>query len=400
MPASWRRWGECWGEDDVPAFPNYDPELIAALDAQADAILGVFASAGYTRHEPSILQPADIFLDRSGEEIRRRTFELTDPSGRELCLRPDLTIPTCKWQVDTAQTYPARLCYHGPAFRHQPSEPHRPTQFYQAGLELLGLEDRAAADIETMRLTVEAVRAAGLNAFEMKIGDLGLFAALVDGLDVPVQWRGRLKRHFWRTGYFEALLQRMTVGAANDSQRLLAHLGGLAPAEARVAVEGLLDMVGEAPLGARTREEIVERLIEQAADAAALRLDSKVAQVIDEMLNVSGPAPDALKRIRALSPALDAPLEAMQARLDALASLGIDPACATFAARFGRNMEYYTGFVFELWSRDAEGPVQIAGGGRYDGLLEALGAGRPIPAIGSAIRTERVLAARRAAGRA
>jgi len=74
----------------------------------------------------------------------------------------------------------------------------------------------------------------------------------------------------------------------------------------------------------------------------------------------------------------------------------VAPKRVTFAARFGRNMEYYTGFVFELWSRDAEGPVQIAGGGRYDTLLERLGAKKPIPAIGVAIRTERVLAARAA----
>lgn len=384
----------------MAAFPDYGPELIDALAQQSDAILGVFARNGYTRHEPAVLQPADIFLDRSGEEIRRRTFELTDPSGRELCLRPDLTIPTCKWQVESGNAYPARLCYHGLAFRHQPLEPHRPTQFWQAGIELLGLADRAATDVETLRLTVEAVRASGLDDFDVKIGDLGLFAALVDGLDVPVQWRGRLKRHFWRTGYFEALLQRMTSGTANDSQRLLAHLGGLAPGEARKAVEGLLDMVGEAPLGARTREEIADRLLEQAADAAALRLDPEIARVITEMLGISGGAPEALAQIRALtkSSALDAPLEAMRTRLDALGALGVDPARVTFAARFGRNMEYYTGFVFELWSRDTEGAVQVAGGGRYDGLLEALGAARPIPASGSAIRTERVLAARRAQG--
>lgn len=384
----------------MPAFPTYGPDLIATLDQQANAILNVFASRGYARHESSVLQPADIFLDRSGEEIRRRTFELTDPSGRELCLRPDLTIPACKWQVESGNPYPARLCYNGLAFRHQPSEPHRPTQFYQAGAELLGLEDRAAAEIEIMQLTVDVVRAAGLDAFEMKIGDLGLFSTLIDALDVPAQWRGRLKRHFWRKGYFEALLQRLTSGAANDSQRLLAHLGGLETKEARVAVEGLLDMIGEAPLGARTREEIVDRLIEQAADAAALRLDPKVANVITAVLEITGPAPKALADIRSLMKsagvALEAPLSAMETRLDAIKSLGIDPAQVTFAAHFGRNMEYYTGFVFELWSRDAEGAVQVAGGGRYDGLLEALGAGRSIPAIGCAIRTERVLAARRA----
>jgi ATP phosphoribosyltransferase regulatory subunit len=70
----------------------------------------------------------------------------------------------------------------------------------------------------------------------------------------------------------------------------------------------------------------------------------------------------------------------------------------SFAARFGRNMEYYTGFVFELWSRDAEGRVQVAGGGRYDTLLRTLGASKDIPAVGCAIRPERVLAALRATG--
>jgi ATP phosphoribosyltransferase regulatory subunit len=54
--------------------------------------------------------------------------------------------------------------------------------------------------------------------------------------------------------------------------------------------------------------------------------------------------------------------------------------------------------VFELWARDKEGPVQLAGGGRYDTLLEMLGADRPVRAVGCSIRTERVLAARRQEG--
>src|ERR1700748_3109479 len=91
---------------------------------------------------------------------------------------------------------------------------------------------------------------------------------------------------------------------------------------------------------------------------------------------------------------LDAPLAAMDARLKTIASLGLDLSRVRFTAHFGRNMEYYTGFVFELYSRDAEGPLQIAGGGRYDTLMESLGADYPVSAIGCAIRTERLLAAR------
>src|SRR5215469_13768414 len=381
------------------AFPYYARQDLEALEAQAAAILGALQARGYVCEEPSVLQPADIFLDRSGEEIRRRTFTLTDPSGRELCLRPDLTIPICHQAVTAKTPLPARICYNGLVFRHQPSEPHRPTQFFQAGAELLGLADRAQGETEIMALTVEALRAAGLKDFTVKIGDLALFGALVDALDVPSQWGARLKRHFWRAGYFEALLARMTRGAASDAQRLLGSLGGLSQSESRAAIEGLMDLVADAPQGARTREEIVERLLEQAADAAALRLDPKIADVITRLLSVSGTASQALKDISALCKGagitLDAPLAAMEARLSALQALGIDAGHVSFAARFGRNMEYYTGFVFELWARDKEGSVQLAGGGRYDTLLEMLGADGPVRAVGCSIRTERLLAAQK-----
>jgi ATP phosphoribosyltransferase regulatory subunit len=384
----------------MAGFPTYDSVEIDALETQAEAILGVLKARGYACVEPSVLQPAEIFLDRSGEEIRRRTFVLTDPSGRDLCLRPDLTIPVCRMHVERGGKYPARLCYNGLAFRHQPGEPDRPAQFYQAGVELLGAKDRRATDNEVASVVNEAVQAAGLSQFDMKIGDLGLFSALIDALDVPMQWRGRLKRHFWRAGYFEALLEKLSRGGASDAQRLLAHLGNLELADSRSAFEGLMDLLGEAPHGARTREEIVERLMEQAADAASIRLDPAIARLIANVLNVSGPAPKALAEIRKLVKAarvdLSEPLEAMEARMAALKPLNIDPSRVTFAARFGRNMEYYTGFVFELWSRDKEGAVQIAGGGRYDRLLENFGAPANTPAIGCAIRTERVLAARRA----
>ena len=69
---------------------------------------------------------------------------------------------------------------------------------------------------------------------------------------------------------------------------------------------------------------------------------------------------------------------------------GIPPEKVRYVAHFGRNLEYYTGFVFEFWTRAGE----VAGGGRYDTLLESLGSPRGTTAIGCAIRTERLIAAR------
>jgi ATP phosphoribosyltransferase regulatory subunit len=382
----------------MSAFPTSDARRIATICDIEASMLGVFGARDYSRNEPSVLQPASLFLDRSGEEIRRRTFTLTDPSGNEMCLRPDLTIPICKSWIESKAKSPARLCYHGLAFRFQPGEPERPTQFYQAGAELLGVENRAAAETEILKLAVEALHAAGLQKFDVKLGDLSLFSAFVDALDIPAQWRGRLKRHFWRSGYFEALLGRMSGNSASGAQQLLAHLGTLDEEQARPAFEGLMDMLGGAPQGGRTREEIVDRLIEQAADAAALRLDPKIAKSIAAFLAISGPAAKAIEKVRSLTKSvgvsLEPQLKSLTARLATLKLLGIGQERVTFAARFGRNWEYYTGFVFEMWSRDAEGDVQVAGGGRYDTLLQQLGAKRAIPAVGCAIRTERVLAAR------
>jgi ATP phosphoribosyltransferase regulatory subunit len=366
------------------AFPYYLAADIAALNEQAVALLKLFAARGYTREEPSILQPAEIFLDRSGEEIRRRTFTLTDPSGRELCLRPDLTIPICRHAVEAGAVFPARICYNGLAFRYQPNRPLRPTQFFQAGAELLGLADAAQGEQEILSLAFEALRLAGLADFEMRFGDLSLFGALVDALELPSHWRARLKRHFWRAGYVETLLRR------------LGH--GVARAPSRAEIESLLDAVPDAPQAGREREEVIARALERGAEAAALHLDPIIAGAITKLFGVSGPARAAVDEIHALLKAagikLNGPMQAMEARLKTIAGLGVDLSCVRFTAHFGRNMEYYTGFVFELWSRDKEGPVQVAGGGRYDTLMESLGADAPVSAIGCALRTERMLVAR------
>ncbi len=371
----------------MATFPYYDAGALAALDAQAASILGQFAARGYVHEEPSVLQPAEIFLDRSGEEIRRRTFTLTDPSGRDLALRPDLTIPICRDAVRSGRTLPARICYNGLVFRHQPGEPHRPTQFFQAGAELLGLEDPASGDTEILTLAIEALRVAGLKDFSLRIGDLALFNALADALALPRQWRARLKRHFWRAGYVESLLY--WLGHGDGAPKLPGT---------RAEIEALLDQKSDAPAAGRTRPEIVARTLDRAAEAATLRLDPAVADAIARLLDISGAAQGALGEIRALLKtagiSLDPQLAAMEARLALLKSLGVAPECIQFTAHFGRNMEYYTGFVFELWARDREGQVAVAGGGRYDTLLESLGAKRQVSAIGCAIRTERLLAAR------
>ncbi len=114
--------------------------------ARADALLLSFAQAGYVRAEPAILQPAEPFLDLSGEDIRKSLYLTTDASGEELCLRPDLTIPVARGYLASSQAgQPAGFSYLGPVFRYRGGQA---SEFLQAGIESFGRQDRPAADAE------------------------------------------------------------------------------------------------------------------------------------------------------------------------------------------------------------------------------------------------------------
>lgn len=383
------------------AAPPYDAETIAALEAQTAALLDVFKTYGAERIEPAIAQPADAFLDRMGEDLRRRTYVFNGPDGRELCLRPDLTIPTCQAYLarTPAADRPAKLCYAGSVFRHNPADPAKPGQSTHAGLENINAANPAAADAEALILTDNALARAGLKNVDVTVGDLSIFSSLLEALGLAPQWAERLRRHVWRPAYMNELLKRLT-GEAESGNAFLAHVGTLPPEEARAVLRDALSLGGIKPIGTRTIEEITDRFLAQAADASSARMPRAVADAITAYLNVKVPANQAVETLRKLARTaavpLDAAIAALERRFGLLERHGFNLARATFAAQFGRNMEYYTGFVFEF--RAAAGNPPIAGGGRYDNLLTALGAPRPAPAVGLAIYGERVLAARAAQG--
>src|SRR3954467_9283597 len=102
-------------------------------DALSHTLVASYERAGYARVSPAILQPAEPFLDLSGEDIRKRMYLTADPHGRELCLRPDLTIPVSRDYLASPQAGKAAgFCYLGAVFRHRSGGA---SEFLQAGIE-------------------------------------------------------------------------------------------------------------------------------------------------------------------------------------------------------------------------------------------------------------------------
>src|SRR5580698_6702163 len=165
-------------------------------DARAQALVASYVRAGYAQTEPPVLQPAEPFLDLSGEDIRRRMFLTSDPEGRELCLRPDLTSPVSRdYLASPSAGKPAGFCYLGAVFRHRENAE---AEFIQAGIESFGRQDKAAADAEMVALGLEATTHYGVQAPEIRMGDVGLFGAFVAALDLAPAWKRRLIKDFNR----------------------------------------------------------------------------------------------------------------------------------------------------------------------------------------------------------
>jgi ATP phosphoribosyltransferase regulatory subunit len=378
-------------------------QQFAALEAQAQTVMSVFTKAGHEAVAPAILQPAGVFLDVIGEDLRGRTYVFTDPDGAELCLRPDLTVPACRLHIaryaDPAT--PAKYCYNGPAFRYQAqnADASHPREFRQAGIERFGDADAGRAEADTIALLLKALTVAGLREWSMQIGDLGLFKAVLGAVEIPSRWQKQLYDSFWRPEIFQTKLKRLTSNPAAEAKalptELVAALVTQDVATTAAAVGSYLDTAGIEVIGTRTLEEVAERLLDIADDLAAWPLEKEKAELIEAYVAVKGPAKEAGEKIakilRNTRGGTGAALDAYDRRLAMLANAGIPLARISFSAEFGRNLEYYTGLVFEIFAPSHGRQSAVAGGGRYDGLMRSAGAKADVPAVGGAIHTERLL---------
>ncbi|WP_441231664.1 ATP phosphoribosyltransferase regulatory subunit [Tardiphaga sp. 215_C5_N2_1] len=359
--------------------------------AWADALLLSFAEAGYAHAEPAILQPADPFLDMSGEDIRKSLYLTTDASGEELCLRPDLTIPVARDYLASSQAgQPAGFSYLGPVFRYRQGTP---SEFQQAGIESFGRQDRAAADAEMLALGLEATAAFGLSDIEIRTGDVALFAALIEALDLYPVWKRRLMKDFNRKISLTHDLDRLTLAESpvrNEYEGVLAALAGSDRKAALALVTDLMSIAGATNVGGRSVAEIADRFLEQSTlKGGALPRDALV--LIKRFLAISGDPDDALQQLRKLASDaklnITAAIDEFESRIGFMAARGIDTTKTRFSTSFGRGVDYYTGFEFELHCK-GNGTEPLVAGGRYDGLLTQLGSAAPIPAVGFSIWIE------------
>src|SRR5688572_2358954 len=345
----------------IPGTVDYTGERASLLQHISRACDSTFSQYGYERVVLPILERSDIFLQRSGEEIRRRMYMLQDPSGRELCLRPEMTISAARAFLGgmSSRRLPVRLSYSGEVFRYDKVREGRYRQFLQAGVEHIGGKNQTAADVEVVTLALDTVRNAGVRGSRLLIGDLGLAAEFISLLPAPAGVRNKLLETFSRRNVFDLLLERFSkqappdVGKSNAEAAELAEVfSSLGERESRLLVRQILSLFVEKEIGYRDLDEIADRFLNRYAASKAMHLPQSCYDAIQEYLSISGPPDLALRRGRDLLKAVgiqsSPAFESLERSIELLMKQESLPENVTLDLGFRRGIEYYTGLVFEI----------------------------------------------------
>src|SRR5436309_9563386 len=155
------------------------------LRALLDGLRAAFERAGYGEVLTPTVEYEDV-LRQGDERAAGAGYRLFDEHGRLLVLRSDMTIPIARLVSTRLAGHdgPLRLCYFGHAYRSVLRGSGQPTEFLQAGAELIGVPG-SEGDAEIVGLALDALSSVGLRRHRVGIGDGELFRRLLFAFEVP-----------------------------------------------------------------------------------------------------------------------------------------------------------------------------------------------------------------------
>lgn len=364
-------------------------------ERQLAGLITLLENAGHRMTDCPVLVPAETVLDLVGPLTRGRLYLTQGIGGREFCLRPEFTIAIAQAHIKTgAAKRLAQYGYCGPVFRKRAAGTG---EFLQAGAESIGRDDRVNADADMVVLAWQACRNFGIEPHTI-FGDQAVFTAVLTALDLPPVWHRRLLAAFGDKKRLDRVLDDLAAGST-DSPNRIAGLGQLEPASATAIVEEMIGASEAAMIAGRHVDDIAKRLLDKAQLTELADQMSGKAATIRAYLELDCPISEAEERIAdfASTHAIDlrTEMETFHMRCAAIKSAHTFPDAIQFQASFGRPLDYYTGFIFDIFdanqdhSKRISGPV--CGGGRYDDLAARLGAADPVPAVGFSLWLDRLL---------
>ena len=339
----------------------------------SELIIKTFKNSGFTLSEPDTLLESKHIIERSGEKFRSSMLTFESKNGKTMCLRPDLTVASCINYLQKKTK--SKIYYSGQAYRRSDQE-NSDLINDQLGIEIFGSKNQVQDDYKVITTILNSAKKIKSKKIQIKIGDVSLFKSLINSLDMPERWKLRLIRHFWRPKYFEDLLKRLEKNSDIDAETFDAD---------KKRFYEMQNMSQEKVIAGRSISEILNRFNKKMKDPRSFNEGKKVVKIIRSFLKINCKLSQLEKKLQNFAKENNLKKDIFS-EFKSIKNLKKLKQEVNFITNFGRDLEYYTGIVFEVLA----GKKEIARGGRYDGLLKSLGAKKNIPAVGAAINLKNI----------
>lgn len=281
---------------------------------------------GYEEYDAPILEPLDIYLAKTGDEIvNEQTYNFTDRGGRQVVIRPEMTPTVSRMVAGRRQelAYPLRWYSIPNLWRYERPQKGRLREHWQLNVDIFGVEG-TSAEFEVMQLVNDMFTAFGAqpDMYELRLNHRGLIDYLLsDYLNLQTT-------------------ERHAVGKLIDRFHKLKRSDFIAKLD---------DVLTAAQRQAGVTEKLLGLL---------------EAKQLSDLPGVAESQPAAVE---------------LQQLLTQLQAAGVSN--ARFDATLMRGFDYYTGIVFEVFDTNPDNNRSMLGGGRYDGLVGLFGV-EPVPTVG------------------
>jgi len=340
----------------------------------SEALLNLFKKKGFKVKEFENIIESKIIIERSGELFKKSLLSFEDDNGKSFSLRPDLTISACLDYIKNVKKGVYKYAYFDQAYRRTFGKESLVRN--QLGCEIIG-STNLQLNLGIISLIDNSLKRVTKNKTTIKLNDINIFYSLVDSLKLPLRWRLRLKRHFWRPEYFNELILRLSTNS--DLQKNVFELDKKSYLKMKKLNRGVT-------IAGRKISEILNRFQKKIKEPRSNIDGKRIAKIINEFLKINCSFKDARNELKKFEIKNNLNLKLNNFDIFNLKYKNSD---IIFSTNIGRNVEYYTGLVFEIYKKSKN--LNLASGGSYDSLMQTLGATTKVPAIGGAINYDNLL---------
>ena len=305
-----------------------------------DTARRVYRSYGFSPIDTPALEYLEILAGKGSEETDKQLYKFKDHGGRDVGLRFDLTVPLARFAAQHINELgiPFKRYHIATVWRGENTQRGRYREFMQCDFDTIGTRS-VAADIETVLVIHDLMRAIGFTKFQILINNRMLLTGLLERFDL--------------------------VDRAVAVLRVLDKLNKIGP---DAVADELISSVGTT--------------LEQAQQIVRL---SEISGSNDEILRQVQPLVETTERGQEGLDRLDEVLSGVKAG-------GVPESQVRLHLSIARGLDYYTGMVFETYLNDLPSIGSVCSGGRFDNLAELFTA-QELPGIGASLGLDRLLAA-------